>query len=44
VHPADIQDRDGDVLVFSTLFGMYRFCKKLFADGRIDRPYSNSAS
>jgi hypothetical protein len=33
VHPADIQDRDGGVLVLSTLFGMFPFLKKLFADG-----------
>jgi hypothetical protein len=24
VHSADIQDRDGGVLLLSTLFGMYR--------------------
>lgn len=33
VHPADIQDRDGGTLVFSTLFGAFPFLKKLFADG-----------
>jgi transposase len=33
VHPANIQDRDGGVLVLSTLFGMYPFLLKLFADG-----------
>lgn len=33
VHPADIQDRDGGILVLSTLFGMFPFLKKLFADG-----------
>jgi transposase len=33
VHPADIQDRDGGVLVLSTLFGMCPFLEKLFADG-----------
>ena len=32
VHPADIQDRDGGVLVLSTLFGMFPFLQKLFAD------------
>jgi hypothetical protein len=32
VHPADIQDRDGGILVLATLFGMYPFLKKLFAD------------
>jgi len=25
VHPADIQDRDGGVLVLATLFGLYPF-------------------
>ena len=29
VHPADIQDRDGGVLLLSTLFGMYPFLAKL---------------
>ena len=33
VHPADIQDRDGGALVLSTLFGMFPFLEKLFADG-----------
>lgn len=33
VHPANIQDRDGGILLLATLFGMYPFLKKLFADG-----------
>lgn len=33
VHPADVQDRDGGVLVLRTLFGLHPFLKKLFADG-----------
>jgi hypothetical protein len=33
VHPADIQDRDGGVLLIATLFGLYPFLRKLFADG-----------
>jgi len=32
VHPADIQDRDGAILLLSTLFGIYPFLEKLFAD------------
>jgi hypothetical protein len=32
IHPADIQDRDGGVLMLSSLFGMYPFLVKLFAD------------
>jgi len=38
VHPAGIQDRDGGVLVLSTLFGMYPFLLKLFADGGYQGP------
>jgi transposase len=38
VHPADIQDRDGGVLVLSTLFGMYPFLLKLFADAGYQGP------
>lgn len=33
VHSADIQDRDGGVLVMATLFGMYPFLLKLYAAG-----------
>jgi len=33
VHAADIQDRDGGILVMATLFGMYPFLLKLYADG-----------
>ena len=33
VHGADIQDRDGGILVMATLFGLYPFLVKLFADG-----------
>jgi transposase len=33
VHSADIQDRDGGILLLATLFGMYPFLEKLFADG-----------
>jgi transposase len=38
VHPADIQDRDGGVLVLSTLFGLYPFLRKLFADAGYQGP------
>ena len=38
VHPADIQDRDGGVLLLSTLFGQFPFLKKLFADGGYQGP------
>ena len=33
VHAADIQDRDGGVLLMATLFGAYPFLLKLYADG-----------
>jgi len=33
VHGADIQDRDGGVLLMGTLFGLYPFLLKLYADG-----------
>lgn len=33
VHAADIQDRDGGVLVMRDLFGLYPFLLKLYADG-----------
>src|SRR6202521_4110114 len=38
VHPADIQDRDGGVLVMATLFGMFPFLKPLFADSGYQGP------
>ena len=38
VHPADIQDRDGGVLVVATLFGLYPFLRKLYADGGYQGP------
>ena len=43
VHPADIQDRDGGVLVLSALFGMYPFPQKLFADGGYQGPVFQKA-
>ncbi len=33
VHSAGIQDRDGGALVIATLFGLYPFLLKLYADG-----------
>jgi transposase len=43
VHPADIQDRDGGLLLLATLFGMYPFLKKLFADGGYQGPVFQKA-
>ena len=38
VHPADIQDRDGGLLVLATMFGLYPFLQKVFADGGYQGP------
>ncbi len=43
VHGADIQDRDGGGLVLATLFGMFPFLKKLFADGGYQGPQFRAA-
>ena len=43
VHSADIQDRDGGGLVIATLFGLYPFLLKLFADGGYQGPVFQSA-
>lgn len=43
MHKADIQDRDGGVLVLKTLFGMFPFLKKLFADGGYQGPQFQKA-
>lgn len=33
VHGADVQDRDGGVLLMANLFALYPFLLKLYADG-----------
>jgi putative transposase len=38
VHPANIQDRDGGILLLSTLFCMFPFLQKLFADSAYAGP------
>jgi transposase len=38
VHPADIQDRDGGLLVMKTLYGRFPFVKKVFADAGYQGP------
>ncbi len=38
VHGADIQDRDGGVLLMASLFGLYPFLLKLYADGGYQGP------
>jgi len=44
VHPADIQDRDGGAPVLSTLFGLYPFRQKLFANSGYQGPIFQKAS
>jgi transposase len=43
VHAADIQDRDGGALVMATLFGLYPFLLKLYADGGYQGPVFQKA-
>lgn len=33
IHAADIQDRDGGVVLMASLFGLFPFLLKLYADG-----------
>ena len=33
VHAADLQDRDGGAMLMATMFGLYPFLLKLYADG-----------
>jgi transposase len=44
VHAADIQDRDGGGLVMATLFGLYPFLLKLYADGGYQGPVFQEAT
>jgi putative transposase len=43
VHTADLQDRDGGVLLVATLFGLYPFLRKLYADGGYQGPVFQNA-
>jgi transposase len=43
VHAADIQDRDGGAMVMATLFGLYPFLLKLYADGGYQGPVFQDA-
>lgn len=38
VHAADVQDRDGGVLLMATLFGAYPFLLKLYANSGYTGP------
>ncbi len=43
VTSADVQDRDGGIALLSTLFGMFPFLKKLFADSGYQGPVFHDA-
>jgi transposase len=43
ITPADVQDRDGGVALLSTLFGMFPFLTKLFADSAYQGPIFHTA-
>lgn len=43
VHAADIQDRDGGILVLTSLFGLYPFLERLFADAGYQGPKFRAA-
>ena len=43
MHAADIQDRDGGELVMATLFGLFPFLLKLYADGGYQGPLFRAA-
>ena len=38
VHAADIQDRDGGVVLLATMFGLFPFLLKLYADSGYQGP------
>ena len=43
VHAADLQDRDGGVLLMASLFGLFPFLRKLSADGGCQGPVFRKA-
>lgn len=43
VHAADIQDRDGGVLLLASLFGLFPFLRKLYADAGYQGPKFQNA-
>jgi transposase len=43
VHAANIQDRDGGAMLMATLFGLFPFLLKLYADGGYQGPEFRNA-
>ena len=43
VTSASVQDRDGGIMLLATLFGMFPFLKKLFADSAYEGPVFHTA-
>jgi len=43
VHAAEMQDRDGGAMLMATLFGLYPFLVKLYADGGYQGPVFRDA-
>ena len=43
MHGADIQDRDGGIMLMATLFGAFPFLLKLYADGGYQGPEFRAA-
>ena len=43
VTPANVQDRDGGIALLSSLFGLFPFLEKLFADSAYQGPVFHTA-
>ena len=43
VTAADVQDRDGGLALLATLFGLFPYLKRLFADGAYEGPIFQTA-
>ena len=43
ITAADVQDRDGGLVLLATLFGLFPYLEKLFADGAYEGPIFHAA-